>query len=402
MLHYGFACPYLKHDMPSNSEGYVVKQIAKTPEIIALLKRAMGSATSGDNVAVFEAIALNTLPLRKRHPLYNGAVAQRSLLLEMALALEAESRPVQSMHDRDDLPIGRVFHGRVVDGVDTELRVLFWIDKQHAEEIQKIENGTIDQVSVGILPKQMICSADGFDFLGTEADLEHVFTGTTPKGNTVGENGVYCKMIGLETFFELSLVGQGGAQNARIVNNDQSHFSPHIKALAANVSIDRLALTATATTRTEKPIMDIKELLAELRAVEKDHTKTLVEIEQLKASSAALTAERDQLKTQLEAASRGEPAVKAELDELKTKHVAVEADLKSADEALRDICQKILTASGQVGAAVPEKLTDVVAKITDTSAGLAAVLVSGGKAKGADEDTGAKATPAVTSFRTRR
>ncbi|WP_189348029.1 hypothetical protein, partial [Mesorhizobium sp. M2D.F.Ca.ET.232.01.1.1] len=146
-----------------------VKQLPKTPEIIARLKQAGASV---DNVSVFEAIALNNRPLRKRHPLYNGAVAQRSLLLEMALALETESRPFQIMHNGEDLPIGRAFRGQVVDGQDTELRILFWVDKTHEDKIQQIDNGTVDQVSVGILPKQMICSADGFDFFGPNADFE--------------------------------------------------------------------------------------------------------------------------------------------------------------------------------------------------------------------------------------
>ncbi|MBN8245139.1 hypothetical protein JF546_19145 [Nitratireductor aquimarinus] len=72
------------------------------------------------------------------------------------------------------------------------------MDKTYQNEIQLIENGTVDQVSVGMLPKQMICSADGFDFFGEGAGVEHIFTGTTPDGHTVGKNGVYCKMVGLE------------------------------------------------------------------------------------------------------------------------------------------------------------------------------------------------------------
>ncbi|RWN95440.1 MAG: hypothetical protein EOS05_11645 [Mesorhizobium sp.] len=370
-----------------------MKQIAKTPEIIARLKEAGASV---DDVAVFEAIALNNRPLRKRQHVYNGAIAQRSMLLEMALALETESRPLQIMHDGSELPIGRVFRGQVFDGQDTELRVLFWIDKTHEDKIKQVDNGTIDQVSVGILPKQMICSADGFDFFGPDADFETIFTGTTPNGHKVGENGVYCKMVGLEGFFETSLVGQGGAQNARIVNSDQSHFSPHMKALAARASLDRLALTATANT--DKPIMDTKELLAELRSTEKESMKVAIENEQLKATNLALTGERDTLKTQLEAASQTAPAVKTELDALKVKHEATEANLTAADTALRDICKKALTAAGQVDAAVPEKLDEVVAKITE----LKINLTAGGTAKGAESDLKASADTAVGSFRTRR
>ncbi len=373
-----------------------MKQISKTAEIINLLTRA-GAAV--DDVAVFEAIALNNRPLRKRHPLYNGAVAQRSFLLEMALALEMESRPVQIMHDGSELPIGRIFHGKVIDGVDTELRVLFWIEKSHEDKIKSIDNGTVDQVSVGILPKQMICSADGFDFFAAESSIEHIFTGTTPDGHKVGENGVYCKMVGLEAFFEISLVGQGGAQNARIVNSDQSHFSASMQRLAASADIHHLVLTATATT--DKPTMDVKELLVELRNTEKESARHAIENEQLKASNTALTAERDDLKTKLTAASQSEPAIKTELDELKTKHQGTEAALAAADEALRDICKKVLIANGQVDAELPAELRDVVTKITDTSAGLTVALAAGGTARGAEGEM--KPTDvSVTSYRTRR
>lgn len=396
-MHTTFAIVPQKHDMPCNSKGYVLKQVSKTPDI---LRRLTEAGAKVDNVVVFEAIALNNRPLRKRHPFYKGAVAQRSLLLEMALALELESRPVQIMHQSGTLPIGRVFYGEVIDTIDTELRVLFWVDKTHEDQIEIIENGTVDQVSVGMLPKQMICSADGFDFFGPDAGIEHIFTGTTPEGHKVGKNGVYCKMIGLEEFFEISLVGQGGAQNARIVNSDQSHFSPQMQKLAASASLDHLALTATPTT--DEPIMDIKELLAELRTVEKDSAKVAIENEQLKATNTALTAERDALKAQVADADKNAPEVKVELDALKTEHETTTASLEAADKALRDICKKVLTANGQVDAELPEDLTEIVAKINDTSAGLTAALAESGQARGADEGEAKKATFAATPFRTRR
>ena len=362
-----------------------MRQIAKTSSIIARLNEA-GAAV--DNVTVFEAIALNTLPLRQRHPIYNGAVASRSLLLELALALSAESRPVHAQHDSSDLPIGRVFYGEVIDD---ELRVLFWIDDEHKDKASLINNGTVDQVSVGILPKHMICSVDGFDFLSPDASLEHIFTGTTPDGHTIGENGAFCRMVGLEAFFEMSIVNQGGAQNARIVNQEQSHFSDHIQKLAASVSFDKLALAATATPKTENSPMDLKELLAELRVSEKESTKLAIENEQLKASTASLTTERDALKASLEEAEKADPDLAA----LKASHDV-------ADKTLRDICKKVLVAAGQVDAEVPAELAAVVAKLTDTSEGLAAVLVAGGKSKGSEGDLKTEVQPAVGAFRARR
>lgn len=386
---------------PVNNNGLVMKQIAKTPEIIARLKRAIGSDQSVDNLAVYEAIALNSRPLRKRHPLYNGAVASRSMLLEMAVALEGESRPLQIMHHGELLPIGRVFFGEVVEkNGDTELRALFWVDKSETDHIAKIDNGTIDQVSVGVLPKQMICSADGFDFFGADSTFENIFTGTTPDGNTVGENGVYCRMVGLEEFFELSLVGMGGAQNAKIVNSDQSHFSPEHQRLAAGVSLNTLALTATATT--DQDTMDLKEYMTQLTATVGENAKLEAKNETLTAQLETATTKVTSLEAQVAELSKDDKA--SQITELTAEKEAAETALAAASAALTDVAKRVLTASGKVDAEVPTETDKIVALINDESAGLTAALAGAGNAQDADGGQGGdKARPYMSAgFRSAR
>src|SRR5690606_32972543 len=194
----------------------------------------------------------------KRHPLYNGSRVDRSMLLEMAAELGRETRPVQLMHDKDELPVGRVFHGEVVDqGTESELRVLFFLDPTANKEATKIEAGAIDQVSVSVLSKHIYNSVSGFDYLGPDATFEHIMSGTDPDGNTIGENGVYGRMVGLDQWFELSLVGMGGARNARIVSRDESHFGSSYQKLAAS-GLDPNALVLVASTSTRKQNMDLR------------------------------------------------------------------------------------------------------------------------------------------------
>jgi hypothetical protein len=211
-----------------------MKQVEKTPEIVAKLQKAVGDGVDTSNLAVFEAIALNSLPIRKKHPIYNGAIHPTPFLQEMAASLNAESLPIYLMHDSDaPTPFGRAFFSDVQNG---ELRTLFFVDKAaHPDVVGKLDNGTVDQVSVSILPKAAVCADCGFDFLGPESDLfENILTGTDPKGHVMGEDGKHVVVQGLDTFNELSLVGKGGARNARVVNrNDQK--------LAGSSTAQRLA-----------------------------------------------------------------------------------------------------------------------------------------------------------------
>ncbi len=57
-----------------------MKQIQKTDKITARLKQALGDGVDLDSLAVYEAIAFNTIPTRKDHTLYKGAGAERGVL----------------------------------------------------------------------------------------------------------------------------------------------------------------------------------------------------------------------------------------------------------------------------------------------------------------------------------
>ncbi|MEH3064950.1 MAG: hypothetical protein PGN33_20150, partial [Methylobacterium radiotolerans] len=232
-----------------------MKQLPLNDDLRAKLKAAAPD-TDPEKVAVFEASALSTAPVRKKHPVYNGAVHTTNFLAQMMGELAKESRPLQIMHgssDGDQLPIGRVFLGQISEGtgVDgaTELLTLFWIDNVHEDLIAKVNSGTIDQVSVAILGKSAKSSVTGFDFMGPDADIENIWGGVDDKGNRMGHDGAHVIVDELDAWFEMSLVGQGGAQGARIKGN-------RLQLSASGQEVPSLTLelsTGPAPTPTPKP-----------------------------------------------------------------------------------------------------------------------------------------------------
>ena len=380
-----------------------MKQILKNESILTRLRQSLGETADVESLRVYEAIALNTQPLRKNHPLYREARVDRTFLLEMAAELGKESRPVQIMHDSDPLPIGRVFHGEVVDrGVESELRVLFCLDPTSNAEATKIEAGSVDQVSVSIMPKQIICSASGFDFLGDESDISNIITGTDPDGNVLGENGVYGKMIGLRDFYELSLVGRGGARNARIVSRDKSYFGSSYEQLAASGRDPNLILLE-ATMR--KNDMDLTQLVEQLTTAKADLTLKGSEITSLNTQLEASATKISELEAKLTDA--GDPAVALEakdkeVSEAVTAKEEAETERNSAVEALQEVAKTLLTASGKPNAEVPTTVAELNSLITETKETLASVLVAGGRAVDVTDAEKPKKVASLGGFRTRK
>lgn len=368
-----------------------MKRLAITPLIEQHLRRALGPDVVPSSYAVFEATAFNTLPIRKRIPLYQDARADVAFLHEMAAQIAAESLPLQVMHSSEDLPSGRVFHGEVIpNGNDFDLRVLFFVDPAEADSIAKIETGTVDQVSVSIVPKQILNSVSGFDYLGEEATFEHIMTGDDGEGNILGQNGCYGRLVGLAAFHEMSLVGMGGATNARIIRRDQSYFGSSYQKLAAS-GVDPNAYVLTATFK-ESPEMDLKELVDRLEAQS-------AKIAQLEATNCALKTETETLgKTVSELETERDARVAAE------DHAAAEAARDEAVDALREVAKTVQTASNQAEGELPSDVAGLKMFIKERQTDLASLMIAGGRAKGADFDSASKATSptALSGFRTLR
>lgn len=371
-----------------------MKQIAKTPEIIERMKAAFGPDVPIDNLAVYECITLNTDPLRKAGGIYKGARVSQTALAEMARLINGESGPLQLMHDREALPSGRVFYAQ---STGDELRSLFTCTDPVAQA--KIENGSLDQVSVGFAPRSIQCSACGFNFAASENWMERMMA-TCDQGHIMGDNGDYAVVDGCTSFLELSLVGKGAAQGARILGPTDARLAQNENyQLAASASprgegFQAVLLTATPRNKT----VDLKELELSLTGAVTDKANLTAELSvskvALTASEAALAAANVKvadLTTQL-AAAKDAPAV-----------AALKVENEAALAALKVEAQAILTALGKTDT-VKETVADLVAQIAEHRAQFAALIPTGGRSLPADHlaKTDEPAVVSATAFTTRR
>lgn len=213
-----------------------MKELQLTETMKQAITKIAGGDVNFDNLAVFEVTAINTLPLNKRGTLYEGARFTRATLTEISKFINTNGLHLQTLHQQgSELPIGRVFMSDVVDNqLDTEVRALFYLPRDtQSKLIADINSGTIDEVSIGALPKHLLCSECGFDFLGAEASFMNRYEMTCDNGHTIGVNGVYANISGLDDLFELSLVSRGAATKAKILSR--------AKSLLASESTQRLA-----------------------------------------------------------------------------------------------------------------------------------------------------------------
>jgi hypothetical protein len=342
----------------------------RAPLTDLLRQRLQSAGADPEKVVVFEATALNTLPVRKRHPLYKGAVHTHDFLTQMRDTLNAESLPLQTMHNSEVLPLGRAFFG---DVIGSELRVLFWVDSTHTDIINMIENGTIDQVSVSVMPKAALCSTCGFDFFGPNASYEHIWSATDPEGHTMGEDGHHLMISQLDRWFELSLVGQGGIKGARIQKTSEARLA----ADGSAASMLTLLLSSADLTSENNP-MDLKELVQQLTDE--------------KVKNLALTSERDKLVAERDAAvaARDEAvsALGAKDTELTTSKAEVTrlSAFSGAVDALKDIATHVLTISGRVTDSAPEKIEDIVTLVKGVKLSLPTSQTDPAHRSGSDQE----------------
>lgn len=383
-----------------------MKQIEKTGQVLTQLRKAYGADAALDDLAVFETTLVNTKPLRKTGGLFKGARLAASLMAEVASAVNAESIPIQLQHDTSTLPFGRLFAAALI-GME-EVRALFAVDtKANPEIVQMINSGTLDQVSVGMLNKHLLCSACGFDYMSPKA-FEFRYALECDKEHKLGENGHHVVVTGLDHLFETSLVGHGAVRGARIVGPSESVFkdNPKLAASAAeHGGFGALYLTATV----EDENMDLAQINAQLttqlttatsaQAVAETKLSAVTEqVTTLTAQVTALTAERNEATTARQNAEGQLTTLTAERD-------AANTAVATALEALTKEATAVLTACGkstdEIAAALKDKdCAAVLSILQDNRAQFAAVIPVGGRSTAADTVPKPPARPAGSSFRT--
>lgn len=377
-----------------------MKQITKTPEITAKLRASFGETANIDNLGVWEVSAANTRPIRQ-NGLFKGARITQATLDEVVAKINEESIPLQLQHKTGELPTGRAFSAK---SHGDEARVLIALDTVlNATEAAKLDSGIIDQVSIGLLGKHLFCSKCQFDFQGTDDKAFMArFTMTDPKSHTIGKDGMYLQIEGVESLFELSLVGQGGLQGSRVINPTDSAFAAQYPRLAASaVTSGHLALHISP--EPEDDNMDFAQISTQLQA-------TSIEKANAVAQLSVMTGERDQAKVELGNVQTALGTVTGERDVARselstmtgdrdakvTELTTTNASLVAATAALTKEATTVLTAVGkntdEISAMTKDKdATALLALIDEHRAAFAGIIPAGGKAKGADGTEKARA-----------
>lgn len=377
-----------------------MKQISKTAEILSKLRAAYGVDAATDDLAVYEVVLANTQPLRKTGGLFKGARLSSTLLSDIVNAVNAESVPIQLQHNTSTLPYGRLFSAALVGD---EARGLLAVDqKAHPDLVQKLDSGTLDQVSVGMVNKQLLCSSCGFDYMQATA-YENRWDLTCNKEHKIGENGVHIQVVGLDSLFETSFVGQGAVRGARVIGPSESAFQANPRLAASSAATDgALAIHLTATVEDEN--MLTPEFLTQLTSATEARTRAETQL-------AAITTERDAATTSLTAVTGERDTAIANLATATTERDTAVASLATAQEAvtaavaaLSTEAKGVLIACGkneaEADAAIKDKdAAALLAILTENRAKFAAIIPTGGAANAADTNTKLTARPTAGAFR---
>lgn len=394
----------------------MAKQIAVTSEIAAQISKIAGSDVTAAGVAVFECIAANTLPLNKRGSIFDKGTITESTLAEMANWISSRGAPMHTMHQNSsELPVGKAFNAEVVhnDNGMAELRVQFFLDASEEQLISKVNAGTIDEVSIGSLANHLLCSECGWDYMSDEADIMNFIDRTCDNEHTLGIDGVHLNIVGVDTFYELSLVSQGAANNPKIVSPSQARLDNESgeedvrKLAAAGIPLNQLTLVASATLsgNKESRVMSGEKITLDGAQLVTDLADARVALAAAQGQVENLTAEKTGLEAQVaELTAKVEAAADAAADEIKAELDGVKADLEAATNYLRDQAKKVLVATGSEDPQVDDLSVEQLSAVIDEGqAKLASLIPAGGKSASAvtldNDDENAKAR--LSAFKVR-
>lgn len=292
------------------------KRIEVTAAIKEAIIASVGSEIDFENIAVFETVAVTSRPINKPGSIFQDAVITRATLEQAAAQLNTGTFvPLHTLHMQGyELPVGRLFKGTVgtsQDGFD-ELHALFYVDPAEKELASKIENGTIEEVSVGLRPEKLICSGCDFDY-GLQSSEENLWTRTCDNGHVLGMGGYHLKLEGVKKFMETSLVSKGASDGAKILNQRKRLLASQFADLAASCNNpEHTTLFASPTLGEEIDMKEIEELQAGLAALT---AKVGEQAAQLAAAQETITSQTEEL-TALKASAESTKALAEKSDAL--------------------------------------------------------------------------------------
>ena len=292
-----------------------MKRIPITDAIKAAITSSVGEEINFDTIAVFEAIAVTGRPISKKWSIFDGAVVTRNTMEQAAAKLNTgEFVPLHTLHEQGyELPVGRLFQGTV--GVDAQginnLHTLFYTDD--TELAAKLDNGIIEEVSVGLMSERMLCSGCNFDY-ADPANEENLWTRVCDNGHVLGMGGYHLLLDGVKKFMELSLVSKGASTGAKVLGAKKRLLASQFDSLAASGNnLEHKTLFASPTLGEEIDMKQIEELQAGLKALTE---KVEAQAKTIDEQAGTIKAQAEQLETLTKlsetVAAHGETLVKVE------------------------------------------------------------------------------------------
>ena len=372
----------------------VSKSVDVTEEMLAQIERVTGTAVSASDIVVFEASVANTRPLNKMGSIFNQGRITEDTLRQMAAALNAgeESVPLHTLHMQGgELPIGKVFQAEVIANAgEAELRAAFYVPASETSLVEKINLGIIDEVSVGLKSKQLLCSKCGFDYFSADAGFENLYSMTCDNGHTVGDDGTHVMLAGLDKWMELSLVSRGAASKPKILGRTKQVLGRETyDRIAADGLPPEVVVLFTASDEKEAPmpndgtqVFDPQAEISALRA-ELAEIKSLLIADEDEEDEAEAEAEADAEAEDEddEQAPAGEQPV-AENSEQADEALALKAELDAAKARIAEL----------EAAAAPKK--------EEVTIDVSGIPVGGVAASAVEDAKRAAAKPSLSAFKT--
>ncbi len=372
------------------------KRVPYSADLEAALRYAIGdSGIELSKFAVYEARVVSTEPLTKGGLFHKARIAQSGISqMEAFLNREGGAIPLQIMHNTEVLPIGKVFRAKAqtLENGEVELRAQFAIPLDKTEIVNDIDNSVIDEVSIGAMFTQALCSECGFDYYGPASGFENFVYLRCDEGHEIGVDGCHVRLVGLDDWMEVSLVGQGAAKNPKILSRAKQSMSKEtVERLAASKGpAEARILTATlgligGKSGERDMTVELKEFIAKLEASATELATREIALE----ASKALVAEKDAKIVELTEANKAltdkaaEVAAKLEAAEaVEAKLAQLQKDMEVAAEMLSPHVKASLIASGVAEGDVPADLTGQIKLVEDRGLKLHQIITPGAKSAG--------------------
>jgi hypothetical protein len=363
-----------------------MKRLQKTDFINKLLSSAVGADVDTTNFPVWEVAATSSVPLRgKDGTIFEGAVISPNTLFQLSAVINREPLPLMMDHNMEGSPYGKFFYAEVLPNEYgyQELRGFKYVDPSEHGVIAKVDNGTIDEVSIAFRASEMKCSKCGWDYAKAvdEDNVMPVITRTCENGHVIGKDGTHLELEGVRDALELSLVSRGAAKNSKIIGQSDSKLSKQVERLAAHgLELSDVYVTASASKGFDD--MDINDLVTQLSdakarasTAESDLEKANRELAEARGAQHEAETRAREAEAALREAEAG--AAAAPTDEQKEQAEKDSKAAKAAADYLKTEFLALSAVAGKTDATAPEDVEELVAKIKEIKPELSAIIPTG-------------------------